>query len=270
MSLSILLKEEFILVNAQITNKESLLKTIAKTVKKNPILSRISETEIYDKFVEREKLGSTGFGNKIALPHITLDGITDFVVGIITIPEGLDFDSIDKKKAYLFLFIIAPTEKRSMHIRYLSAVSSVFRDVATVDELVASKSPFILKENFLRHTSIKGLTTGKKEYNMLQIFIQKEDKFEDIINILSEIDNANISVIEANNAGRYLNALPLFSSFWNDDNKGFQRMIIVTVEKSLSNNVIRKINIIIDSLKDKSGIMLLMQNISYLNGSLDI
>ena len=270
MSLSTLLKEEFILVNDKITSKEGLLKTIVKIAKKNPILSEKTEEEIYKKFVEREELGSTGFGNKIALPHITLDGISDFVVGIVTIAEGIDFDSIDKKKAHLFLFIIAPTEKRNTHIRYLSTVSSVFSDIANVNELLASKTSQILRENFLRHISIKGITKGKQEYKLLQIFIQKEDKFDDIVNILAEVDNANISVIEANDAGRYLHALPLFSSFWNDEKKGFQRLIIATIETSLANDVLRKINSIIDSLKDKSGILLLMQNIIYLNGSLDI
>ena len=90
MSLENLLKEEFILINAQITNKEGLLKTIAKIAKKSPILSKIKEIEIYNQFTEREKLSPTGFGNKIALPHITLDGISDFVVGVITIARYLE------------------------------------------------------------------------------------------------------------------------------------------------------------------------------------
>lgn len=270
MSLDILLKEEFILINTQITSKEDLLKKIAQIAKKNPALSEKTEAEIFNEFVEREKLSSTGFGNKIAIPHISLDGISDFVVGVITVPKGIDFESIDQKKTYLFFFIIAPTEKRNLHIRYLSSVSSVFHDIANVNELLASNNSTIFRENFLRHTSIKGITKGKQEYSLFQIFIQKEDKFKEIINILSEVDEANISVFEANNASSYLYSLPLFSSFWNEDKKGFQRLITATVEKSQATSVIQKINRIIGSLKDKSGILILMQKISYLNGSLDI
>ena len=270
MKLSDYLPEECVLINPQVTDKTSLLKVIAETAQKSPILSSKSSDEIIIKLSEREKLGSTGFGNKIAIPHCSLDGISDFVLGIITLKDGIDFDSLDQKKTYLFVFIIAPSDKRNMHIHYLSTISGVLRNPEAVEEILAGNNAMVVRESFLHYTSGQKVNKEKKEFNILHIFVQSEDKFEDILSILTEENETNISVLEANNADKYLHALPLFSSFWNEKKKGFQRMIIATIEKSLTNDVLRKINLLIDSLEEKTGIMVLMQNIVYLNGSIDI
>ena len=270
MKLSDYLSEECVLVNPQVTDKTSILKVIAETARKSPVLSSRSVDEIFSKLSEREKLGSTGFGNEIAIPHCSLDGISDFVVGIITLKDGIDFDSLDRKKTRLFVFIIAPSDKRKMHIRYLSSISGVLRIPEAVTEILAGNNAMVVRESFLRYTSEKQVDKAKKDFNILHIFVQSEDKFEDVLSILTEVSETNISVLEANNAGKFLHALPLFSSFWNEKKKGFHRLIIATIEKSLTNDVLRKINLLIDSLEDKTGMMVLMQNIVYLNGSIDI
>ena len=122
------IKEENILIHDSIKDKDSLLKKIAQTLINNPLLAGMSESEIYQKLIERENITSTGFGNKIAIPHIVLDNLDDFVMGIITIQNGIDFDSIDDKRVHLFFYIIAPKSKRKSHIRFLAQISNVFRD----------------------------------------------------------------------------------------------------------------------------------------------
>jgi len=47
---------------------------------------------------DREEVGSTGFGNEIAIPHCVIDNISDFVVGVLVIPDGVDYNSIDGKR----------------------------------------------------------------------------------------------------------------------------------------------------------------------------
>lgn len=264
------LPEDCVLVDPQISDKTSLLKALAEVAQKSPVLSAINSEDIFAKLSKRENLGSTGFGNKIAIPHCSLEGISDFVMGIITSKEGVDFDSLDGKKTHLFIFIIAPADKRNMHIRYLSAISRILRIPEAVEEILSGKNATVVRENFLRFTSEQEINKEKNEFNILHIFVQSEDKFQEILGILTEVNETSISILEANNADKYLHALPLFSSFWNENKKGFQRMIIATIEKSLTNEVLRKINLLIDTLKDKTGVMVLMQNIEYLNGSIDI
>ena len=117
---------------------------------------------------------------------------------------------------------------------------------------------------------IEDISLPKHEYNLLHIFIQDEENFLEVINFLSEAKDANISVIEANNASKYLYSLPLFSSFWSDETKGFHRLIIVTIEKTLLNDLLGKLNKLIKNLTNKQGILVFSQDIEFLNGSLDI
>lgn len=263
------LKEECIIINSDCKNKDEILKTIANVAKRDPILSDISEYDIFTKLHIREKQGSTGFGNKIAIPHIFIEGISDFVIGIITVPKGIDFDSLDKKKTHLFVFIIGPTGKENVYIRYLSGISRVLHDSATVNNIINAKTASVLKETFLKHMTILDLKEITKEFDFFQIYIQQEDLFLDIIKILSEIKNVNISVLEANDVNRYLFSLPLFSSFWTNNQKGFHRLVLATVDKTYSKEVLKQINKIIDTLKDSTGVLVLMQKIDYIKGSLN-
>lgn len=270
MNLYEILHEECIQVKLKPSDKISMLREIVKLSKRNSILNDKSGAEIFQGLMDREKLGSTGFGNNIAIPHCALDGISDFVVGIITVPDGIDFESLDGKKTKLFVFIVVPKDRRNEHIRLLSKISSVLRDPEKVNEILSGKNPSVVRESFLRHTIIDEEVKESKEYSLFNVVIQLEEKFNDILEVFTETDDCSVSVIEANNASRYLYSLPLFSSFWSDREKGFCRVIVAGVKKSLSNDVLRRINMIIEELEEKSGVMILVQDIFYLNGSLNI
>lgn len=233
MNLSDHLLESCIAVNPEVDDKKSLLKAIAETAKKHKILKKISTDDIYSRLLKRETIGSTGFGNGIAIPHCSIDGIDDFVIGIVTVKEGIDFDSLDGKRVKLFVFIIAPAEKRNEHIHYLSEISSVLRNQTAIDEITTGKDPFSVRGSFLRHIPRTDVKEKDIEYNLLQVFCQSEDKFDEIISILMEVKNINISIIEADNVEKYLHRLPLFSSFWNEARQSYQKLIIAYIEKLL-------------------------------------
>ena len=100
------LNAEYIQTGFDKKDKASVLKAIAALAKKNPVLSTLSEDDIFKALKEREEIGSTGFGNEIAIPHCSLEGIDEFVVGMVTAPKGVQFNAIDKKKVKVFFFII--------------------------------------------------------------------------------------------------------------------------------------------------------------------
>ena len=270
MKLEEVLKNEFIKINSAAKNKKALISEIAEIAKKSPLLDSYKEEEIIKAIMEREELGSTGFGNGIAIPHCTLDKIEEFIVGLITIPDGVDFDSLDGKKVYLAAFIIAPTKKRNQHVRFLSNISSVLRKAENVNEILSAKTPEIARESFLRHLEFKEEVNGKKDYNIFTVVVQEEDEFDDILTIFTEIEDCSITVLEGNNAGYFLYSSPLFSNLWNERDKGFNRVIFALVKKSISNEVIRKMNMFVKDLGNRSGIMFVVQDLFYKNGSLDI
>ena len=92
-------KDECIAINQSFASKKEVLKSISNLAKKNKMLKDITADDIYKGLQERENTGSTGFEKGIAIPHCTLKGIPDFIVGLITVPNGVDYNSFDEKPA---------------------------------------------------------------------------------------------------------------------------------------------------------------------------
>jgi len=105
--------------------KDDILVEISKLAVKSSILTSYEPGVIYNLLKEREKLGSTGIGKSIAIPHCSIEGLEGFIVGVVISEQGLDFDSVDGKPANLIFFIIGPTEKRNEHIQILSSISKL-------------------------------------------------------------------------------------------------------------------------------------------------
>lgn len=270
MNLSDYLREECIQPGATAPDKPSVLKAIARLAKKSPLLQAVSEEEIFQGLMAREELGSTGFGDEIAIPHCAMSYVLDFVVGVLVVPDGVDFDALDGQKTKLFVFIIAPSEKKNEHIRVLSSISRILRAPDNVREILSGQSVSVIRGRFLQHIPVETEVEPRKAYKQFTIIVQHEDLFNDILTVFTEIPNCFVSVIEASNASRYLYSLPLFAHFWSEEQKGFSRLIIAAVEASRSNEAIRRINLIIDEMSDPSGVLLFSQDISYLNGSLSL
>lgn len=264
--------EDCILINENFSTKDEVLRKIAETAKSNSPLkenNEISKENIYKALKRREELSSTGFKDGIAIPHCSLD-IDDFIVGAVTSQEGVDFKSVDGKAAKLFIFIIAPHSKRNDHIRLLSLISAGLRVKGSKDELLASESPQAFKESFLRHVHIDVESSDKKEFNLVHVFIQREELFEDILGIFTEMPDCYLSVIEGHDAKQYLNALPLFSSFWSDEEKGYNMIITAIIKKSMANDTVRRVNALVEDSGVKTGILTVLQDTVYVHGSLNI
>ena len=103
MDLVSIVRDDCCVANATYTSKKDAIRDIAHTVMTNPVFAGIKEDDIVAGLEERESLGSTGFGNGIAIPHCRLAGISEFVVGIVTVPDGLPFESIDDQDVRLIV-----------------------------------------------------------------------------------------------------------------------------------------------------------------------
>lgn len=78
--------------------------------------------------LEREKLGSTGIGEGIAIPHGKMKGIDRILCAFGRSKEGVDFDAIDKKPVHIFFLLLAPEDSAGLHIQMLSRISRILRD----------------------------------------------------------------------------------------------------------------------------------------------
>ncbi|MBN2018243.1 MAG: PTS sugar transporter subunit IIA [Candidatus Cloacimonetes bacterium] len=271
MDLQKILCKNSIAIDDSLKDKEAVLHKIADMAVHCKGLEGYKPEELYQRLAEREALLSTGIGKGIALPHCTLEELKDFVIGILVVPSGVNFQAIDKKKVTLFIFIFAPKAKRNDHISYLARISQILQSQEAFDEIVSQTDSEKLYTIFSRLTEIKEESVQKPgvEKTLFHVFVQLEDSFEDLLQIFSEISDAHVSIVDANNPGYYLHALPLFASFWNESDKGFHKIIMAVVPKKLSNEVLRQVKTIMSSQKSRDGILVVTNDVNYFSGSLN-
>lgn len=114
----------------------------------------ISEREIFQTLLEREKLGSTGVGNGIAIPHGKLAGL-DKISGLVAFLEKpIDFDAMDDQPVDIVFLLLAPDMAGADHLKALSRIARVLREPDMLQRLRNSNDPEIVHELLaLSHTS---------------------------------------------------------------------------------------------------------------------
>jgi mannitol/fructose-specific phosphotransferase system IIA component (Ntr-type) len=265
-------RPECIQIGSDARNKAEVLADLVRLAKKSRVLDKVPEKRILDALQERERVGTTGFGSGIAIPHCGLEDIDEFVVGLLIAPEGIDFDSVDGKKATTFFFIIGPKSHRNRHIQLLSAISKILKNPDVIQRFLEAfdenQVRQIVEELFkLVDVGVApGRDTGKC---LFQVFVQREECFEDLLQVFSAVVDGSIVVLEANAAGYYLHRLPLFAAYWTDSHKGFCRLILAVVDRDLSNDVIRRIHTVVEDVQNNPGVLITVQELFYSCGSLE-
>lgn len=126
MKISELLNPQAIVADLQSKDKTKVLAELTDTlIACEPELSRDDVMEVLQ---EREKLGSTGIGDGVAIPHGKLVGIPDLKLVFGRSRGGVDFESMDGQPAYLFFLLIAPEESVGVHLKTLARISKLLKD----------------------------------------------------------------------------------------------------------------------------------------------
>jgi PTS system nitrogen regulatory IIA component len=259
---------ECVAVGCAAADKAAVLRQAADLARRASGMEDVNEGEIRRALEEREALGSTGFGNGIAIPHCRLEAVSAFVVGLISIPGGVEFDALDEQPVHLVVFIIAPATESDQHVRLLSGISRVLSIPGAVDEMVAAPSREALVESFLRHARDKLESTEAQTRQIFHVFVQEEEYFREIVEVFESIDDSAIAVLEVENAGAYLAKMPMFAGFFRDSPDTFGRLIIGVVNKRFGNETIRQIERVTGGLRDKAGVLVTVQDLFYCEGSL--
>jgi PTS system nitrogen regulatory IIA component len=130
-----LLSPEGIIPKLHATSKKQALQELAKHA---ATLTGLHERTIFDVLLERERLGTTGVGNGIAIPHGKLPGI-DRLYGLFArLETAIDFDAIDEQPVDLIFMLLAPENAGADHLKALARVSRLLRDKATCEKLRGS------------------------------------------------------------------------------------------------------------------------------------
>ncbi len=263
------LKTDFVIIGAEDSNKDELLEELASHAAKTEPLSKFKEKKLYELLKQREELGSTGFGDGIAIPHCSIEGIEHFVVGLALLPKGVEFEAIDGKPVSIVFVIIGPKEQRNRHIKILSAISKMMKTQGVTEKLLSFSHESEVKTYLEQHLTIREEKPDTEGYCLLNVYVQKEEVFDETLELLSSEVEGSLTVLETQNAGSYLNRLPLFSSYWTEGSACFNRLIQAIVPRSKCNDIIRRINLIEDTFADNPGILVTAQELIYSSGSID-
>lgn len=126
-----LLKDKYIELNLKEKDKIKLIAELVDLIGK----SRKIKEGILKAIVEREKLGSTAIGNGVAIPHVKIKEVKKPLLILGRSAEGVDFDSLDGQKTYLFFMLISPQEEVGLHLKILAKISHLVRDKFNVERL---------------------------------------------------------------------------------------------------------------------------------------
>lgn len=108
------------------------------------IQTGLGAREIFDVVLQREKLGSTGVGQGIAIPHGKLPNI-DRIIGVFArLDTPIDFDALDEQPVDLVFMLLAPESAGADHLKALSRIARVLRDTDTLEKLRASNDPSVI------------------------------------------------------------------------------------------------------------------------------
>ena len=125
MQLVDVLKENMIFLNFEASNKEEAIEKFINSLEKTGTIKE--PNALKDALLEREKLGTTGIGQGIAMPHARLSAIKDLTVAFFRSEKGIDFKSMDSEPVHLVFLLLAPVTAGGPYLKLLAKISRLLR-----------------------------------------------------------------------------------------------------------------------------------------------
>lgn len=137
MRLTDFLDFETIRVGLGASNKRGLLTMLGQTAGAH---LGLDPGAIVDSVVERERLGSTGFGNGVAIPHGKIEGLKSIYAMLVRLAEPLDYKAIDGAPVDLVFMMLSPPDAGAQHLKALAAISRTIRNGSTLEKMRGART----------------------------------------------------------------------------------------------------------------------------------
>jgi PTS system nitrogen regulatory IIA component len=124
MQISELLNPSRIANRQSSSSKKNSLEMLSRLLAES--LPDFADSEIFDSLIGRERLGSTGLGNGVALPHGRVNGLKAPIAALVTLEQGIDFDAIDNKPVDLLFALLVPEQSTDEHLQILARLAEMF------------------------------------------------------------------------------------------------------------------------------------------------
>lgn len=136
--ISKLLPESNVLIDLEVSSKKRVFEQAGLLFENN---QNISRSVVFDSLFAREKLGSTGLGQGIAIPHGRIKGLRDAIGALIRLREPVPFDAPDGQPVKLIFVLLVPERATDLHLRILSELAQMFSSKPLRESLINAPSP---------------------------------------------------------------------------------------------------------------------------------
>ncbi len=136
MQVSELLELERISCSTQAASKKRVLEQLSALLAENQ--SDLTQTQVFDSLISRERLGSTGLGHGVAIPHGRVKNSDKTLVALLKLDHGIDYDAVDNQPVDLLFALLVPEQSTDEHLQLLSQLAEMFSDPELVKQLRAA------------------------------------------------------------------------------------------------------------------------------------
>ncbi|MCK8516255.1 PTS IIA-like nitrogen regulatory protein PtsN [Methylonatrum kenyense] len=133
MKIADLITPERVVCDADVSSKKRGLELLSELVAERD--SELQSTAIFNKLISRERLGSTGLGHGVAIPHARIEGMPSACAAFIKLREGIDFDAFDQQPVDMLFSLVVPEHFTDEHLQILARLAEMFSDVAFCRQL---------------------------------------------------------------------------------------------------------------------------------------
>jgi len=122
--------QDMIIPELQSQEREDVLKEMVNFLKKKNRISK--EKDLYEKLIQREKLGSTAIGDGMAIPHCKIKGVKNPILMVAISKKGVNFHSLDGKPSKVFFLVVSSPDNPSLNLQILAAIAQLVRKAKTL------------------------------------------------------------------------------------------------------------------------------------------
>ena len=133
MEISEIISPERVISSNVVTSKKAALESIAGLIASAD--PGLTQSEVFESLIAREKLGSTGLGHGIALPHGRRKCGNQTIGAFLRLEDAVPYDAIDQKPVDLFFALLVPEESTEEHLQILAKLAKIFSDPSLVNRI---------------------------------------------------------------------------------------------------------------------------------------
>jgi PTS system nitrogen regulatory IIA component len=258
-------------VDVAVKTKAEMLSRLSELAANSAVAGSIPTADIHAALSERESQGSTAFGNEIAIPHARIPGLEKFLLYIVSVPRGVEFEALDRKKVKLFFVILGPPEAVTDHLKILAFVSRALSHTDLKQELLTARSETALYEAFIRNTQAERPDEEQaRTMKLVIVNLYIEDFLYRILELFIEEGIDGATIIDTAGMGHYISNVPLFADFigFMNESKHHSKTILAMVPEEHVDDLIDGIEDITGDLDKQQGAVVLVLDVARYRGTM--